>query len=159
MLVELSDSAIAALLSERKLFVSDWRERSEIRIKREDRQRSIPLAGISGDEFLVIARQRQPDPRNFSLILALSRPSNPNRLFHLRRYDGDSHVHHNRFEGNRFRRFHIHEATERYQRLAHSREDGFAVATERFSDLAGAWRCLTEDANVEMNPDLPIHLL
>ncbi len=159
MLVELTDSAIAALLTDQKLLAADWQERPEIRIKREDRQRSITLNGASGGEFIVIARQRPTDQQNFSLVLAVSRPRNPSRFFHLRRYDGNSHVHHNRLEGNRFAGFHIHQATERYQRLANSREDGFAVATDRYSDLTGAWRCLIEDANVGVNLELPFHLL
>ena len=82
----------------------------------------------------------------FSVILMVRVP-NRSRWFRLRRYNGSNHVHRNRIEGTRFREFHMHLATERYQ-LAGQREDAYAEPSNRFSDFDGAVRCLAEDARL-----------
>ena len=154
-----TEAEITALMSEQKSLSDGWREGSPILTKRDDRQRSIELSGVDGHEFVVIGRQHQADRRNFSLVLALLVLDGRRRLFRLRRYDGSSHRHCNRIERERLIGCHIHQATERYQLYANTSEDGFAVATDRYSDLRAAWQCLIDDANLSATPELPDRLL
>ena len=77
------------------------------------------------------------------------RAPDSSRWFRLRRYNGNNHEHDNLIEGNRICDFHIHTATERYQRRG-MREDGYAEATDRFSDYDAAVLCLAEDAALEL---------
>ncbi len=65
-------------------------------------------------------------------------------MIRLRRYNGKSHEHTNRIERDRFYNFHIHMATERYQREAET-EDGYAEPSSKYSDLSGAIECLIDD--------------
>jgi len=74
-----------------------------------------------------------------------------NVLFRLRRYNGRSHQHTNRIEGNTFYDFHIHMATERYQ-VAGYEEYHYAETTDRFADLGGAIRCMIQDCAFELPP-------
>lgn len=66
-----------------------------------------------------------------------------NVLFRLRRYNG-KHWHRNKLEGERFRGFHIHTATKRYQERGFD-EDKFAQRTDRYSGFGSALRCMIED--------------
>ena len=154
--IVVTDAEISALMAEQKILSTAWREESPVITKRNDRQRSVQVSGETGREFVVIARQDQADRNNFSLVLALAETR---RLFRLRRYDGGSHRHRNRIEHERVTGCHIHQATERYQRYANAREDGFAVATDRYSDLGEAWRSLIDDANMSAVAELLDRLL
>ena len=69
-------------------------------------------------------------------------------MFHLRRYNGNSHAHTNKIEKDSFLDFHIHIATDRYQDLTGADEDGFAVPTPRYRDLRGAFHCMLEDCGL-----------
>jgi hypothetical protein len=73
-------------------------------------------------------------------------------LFRLRRYNGKSHEHTNKIEGNTFYEFHIHTATERYQDRGMD-EDAFAEPTTRFSDLNGAIDCMVADCGFDLPPE------
>jgi len=71
-------------------------------------------------------------------------------LFILRRYNGKSHEHKNNLEStNVFYDFHIHTATERYQREG-TKEEYFAEITNRYSTVQEALNCLIEDCNVAL---------
>ena len=65
----------------------------------------------------------------------------------MRRYNGKSHEHTNPLEGETFYDFHIHMATDRYQRTG-NREDTYAEVTDRYTGLDEAVSCLAEDCNV-----------
>jgi hypothetical protein len=81
---------------------------------------------------------------DFSVILGY-KPPHVHSVFRLRRYNGKSHRHTNALEKEMpFYGFHVHTATERYQRPGF-REDHFAVLTNRYSDFQGAILCLLED--------------
>ena len=80
-------------------------------------------------------------------------PAGTNQLFRLRRYNGFSHEHSNELEGNRFYKFQIHIATERYQKETGLREDTFAEETTRYSDIDGAIKCLLHDCGFDMPVD------
>ena len=70
------------------------------------------------------------------------------RIFRLLRYNGRSHPHTNTIEGDRFYDFHIHKATERYQKKG-QKEESYAEVTDRYRDLDGASICMIKDAEFE----------
>src|SRR5438132_9774066 len=76
----------------------------------------------------------------------------------LVRYNGASHPHPNRLEGNRIDFVpHIHRATERYLR-ANLKPEGFAENTTRYTTLSGALHELVNDLHVtglDTKPDHP----
>jgi hypothetical protein len=135
-----SDGDIARLIEERKPLPDDYRSRIQLRPKRGHKEQELNVQGTNGSEFRLILRQNNFNPLDFSIILAY-RPPNSNILFRLRRYDGKSHEHTNRIEGNKFYDFHIHVATQRYQELG-MREDAYAEPTNRFSDFSSALQCM-----------------
>jgi hypothetical protein len=109
----------------------------------------MDLTGQHGSVFRIIIRQGVYNAFDFSVILAYRPPAGP-RLFRLRRYNGKSHEHHNRIEGDRFYDFHVHTATERYQ-LRGMHEDSFAVPTDRYGDLGGAMEALLLDCGFSID--------
>ncbi|MFQ5537795.1 MAG: hypothetical protein ACE5GJ_10115 [Gemmatimonadota bacterium] len=150
MAVRYSDPEIAALIAERKVLPSDWREKVRLRLKRGHKERDFDIDGEGGSEFRLILRQNRINALDFSVILGVRVPDS-NIIFRLLRYNGRSHEHTNHIEGDTFYDFHIHRATERYQE-AGWREDAFAEVTDRYEDLQGALRCLIEDAAVAVPP-------
>ncbi|MCH7764774.1 MAG: hypothetical protein IIB95_13750 [Candidatus Marinimicrobia bacterium] len=83
---------------------------------------------------------------DFSAILAFRKKGYTND-FKLKRYNGKSHEHSNKLEGEKFYDFHIHIATQRYQDIG-KKEESYGKITDRFSNLRGALKCLIEDCNV-----------
>jgi hypothetical protein len=141
--IRLTDAEIARLVAERKPLPDDYRSRLQVRPKRGHRERELELEGAAGGQFLVILRQSDFNPLDFSVILGYRLPG-LSTVFRLRRYNGRSHQHTNRIEGEEFYGFHVHEATERYQALG-AREDTYARPTTRYGDFGGAVDCLLED--------------
>ncbi len=82
---------------------------------------------------------------DFSVIIA-TRLENPNRVFRLRRYNGLSHIHSNKLESQTFFDYHIHSATERYQKLG-LHEESYATPTDRYENFEGAIGCALSDTN------------
>ena len=124
--------------------------RVQMRAKSGHKGRELTIQGKNGNEFRLILRQAAENPLDFSIILGVTSP-NTGQLFRLRRYNGKSHEHGNKIEGNSFYDFHIHEATERYQQLG-ANEDTFARKTDRYSDYRTALECLIRDCGFEL-PD------
>jgi hypothetical protein len=141
--VLLTDSEIAALISETKPLEQGYMSRLQLRPKQGHKEREWDITGINGSGFILILRQNLLNVLDFSVILAYSVQSS-SQVFRLRRYNGKSHEHTNQIERQRFYDFHIHFATERYQ---HSglREDAYAEATNRYGDFQGALDCLVQD--------------
>ena len=111
------------------------------------------LEGALGTQFQIHVRQNHSVAEDFSVILVavLAPPIATGRPeFRLLRYDGGGHTHKNSIEGNTILRApHIHRATERYQRYTNQRRpDGYAEATLRYVDIAGAWHCFCADINL-----------
>jgi hypothetical protein len=106
----------------------------------------LDITGANGSEFRLILRQSLFNILDFSTILAYYGKSS-SQVFRLRRYNGKSHEHTNKIERQTIYDFHIHYATERYQ---HSglREDAYAEATTRYSDIQGALNCLIQDCGL-----------
>jgi hypothetical protein len=148
MAVNLTDAEIASLISERKPLPSDYQQRVQTKPKRGHRERELTLLGAAGSEFRLILREASLNPLDFSAILAWVPPQSTG-AFRLCRYNGKSHEHTNTLELQTFYDFHVHRATERYQRSG-LREDAFAEPTTRYQSFAGALRCLIQDCNLEL---------
>jgi len=144
----LSDADIAGLLTERKPLPEYYQSRLQLRAKSGHKERELDTKGLVGSDFQFIIRQSLLNPLDFSVILGYSMPG-LNVLFRLRRYNGRSHQHTNRIEGNTFYDFHIHTATERYQSMGYD-EDHYAEPTDRFADLNGAIQCMLQDCAFEV---------
>ena len=148
--VRFNDSQIAALIIEAKPLPSDYLSRMTTKPKRGHREQELDVVGAGSNEFQVILRQSLFNPLDFSVILAHKIPRS-NEKFRLRRYNGRSHEHTNKIEGQKFFDFHIHMATERYQDIG-AREDTYAEPTDRYSNILEAIDCLIADCGFEVPP-------
>lgn len=149
------DEKIQELLQERKMFHIGWRKNFTIGDKPNDNQHTLVVMGDAEHEFRITVRINKISPlKNFSVVLGIYYPES-DRVFHLRRYNGNSHQHTNSIPRGQkgFIGFHIHYATEEYQ-IAGEDEDAYAKRTDRYQDVSGALECLMEDANFQGNPTL-----
>lgn len=141
----LTDQQIQALIDEPKLMptglYSSTPALRDTKVGHKGAQ--FDVAGAAGSDFRVMIRQSNANALDFSVILAYL-PKNTSQVFRLRRYNGKSHEHTNPIEKESFYQFHIHLATERYQREGFE-ADKHAEPTDRFNDLAGAIECLLAD--------------
>lgn len=95
-------------------------------------------------QFLLLVRVSPDWADDFSCVLF----HNASPRLILRRHDGARHPHINHLERTRFSNcFHIHTATNRYI-LSSYRDENFAYATDRFSDVTGALHSLMSDCRV-----------
>jgi len=102
-----------------------------------------------GSSFVIKVRISIENPLDFSVILGytLAKSTKP---FLLRRYNGRSHEHKNRLEKEDvFYDYHIHTATERYQREG-SKEEYFAEISGKYTTPREALNCLITDCNVSL---------
>lgn len=156
MATSLTDAEIAALIAEAKPLPDDYLGRVQTKPKRGHRERELDLDGAYGNKFRLILRQSSLNPLDFSVILAWI-PPHSSTPFRLCRYNGKSHEHTNTLDSQTFYGFHIHRATERYQRSG-LREDSFAEPTTRYQDFGGALRSLIQDCGFALpanqHPDL-----
>ena len=139
------DSEINSLLEEEKPLPNNWRVAIKLRKKRGHYERQLSVTSENGTIFHLIVRKSMKNEFDFSVIVAAQLP-NSNRIFRLRRYNGLSHEHTNRIEGEVFYDFHIHYATQRYQKLGMN-EDSYAGRTDRYGDYEGALSCAVSDGN------------
>jgi hypothetical protein len=108
---------------------------------------------ISPDNgFVVKVRQSSINSLDFSAILGYKVPGT-NTIFRLRRYNGSNHDHTNPLERTTLTGFHIHKATERYQRHG-PHHDTFAESTSDHSSLDTAIRALLRDCGFDP-PEIP----
>lgn len=138
-----SDQDIANMLSERKPLPANYQSRIQLRPKRGHKEAELTIEGEQGREYHLILRQSDFNRLDFSIILSVM-PEDSNQRFRLHRYNGKSHTHSNQIEKDSYYDFHIHTATERYQRLG-SREDTFAEPTDRYADFHTAISCMLDD--------------
>ena len=139
-----SDNEIAGLIAEVKPLLPDWHSRMTLKPKRGHREREVDVKGEGGSRFRLILRQAALNPLDFPVILAVLVPKT-NQVFRLLRCNGKSHEHTNRLERETFYDFHIHRATERYQKEEGYREDGYAEVTDKYSDFEGALGTLFDE--------------
>lgn len=140
----LSDEAIRELVAERKAIPDGLRPLGRLTERNRHLRREYEITCETGNCFVVKIRRSSLNPFDFSVILGYQLPG-LNTIFHLRRYNGKSHYHTNPLDENiRFRAFHIHTATERYQSLG-GKPEHFAEITTRYADIEGAIGCLLMD--------------
>ncbi len=142
----ISDAAINLLICETKIIPGGLCPLSLAKgqvERNQHRRKEYEIPCASGNCFVVALRQSMLNILDFSVILGYKMPGF-NTVFRLRRYNGKSHYHSNTIEGQYFHGFHIHTATERYQRIG-SKEDHFAEVTERYYNMESAIDCLLAD--------------
>lgn len=151
MAIFLSDNVIEKLLKESKPLPNNYRSKIQVRPKRGHKESELDITGNEGNDFRLIVRQSNINAFDFSIILAYIPPKST-KLFRLRRYNGKNHQHTNPIEKVTFYDYHIHYATERYQALG-AREDTYAKATDRYSNLHQAVNCMIQDCGFQVPPD------
>lgn len=142
-MVILSDEEIRQLIEEVKDIPGGLRPLPKLTERNQHRRRDYDIRCASGHKFVIAIRESMINPFDFSAILGYNLPE-VNTIFRLRRYNGKSHYHTNTIENEKFRDFHIHEATARYQE-AGSKEDHFARIDKRYFDIDSAVDCLLND--------------
>ncbi len=150
MVILLADPEIDALIHEPKNTPSNLFPLTKLIERDKHRRKDYGVTSPSGNEFVIAVRQSTLDMLNFSAILGYKMPGY-NTVFRLRRYNG-RHEHTNVIERTKLDDFHVHTATERYQKRG-LREDFFAEVTSRHWNLDSALRCLLEDCG--FNPPPP----
>jgi len=143
MTIQLNDNEIGTLLREGKSLPEDFLSHIKPRSKRGHQEFEYEVTGQAGNSYLLKFRQNEINALDFSVIL-LYVPKGSNQYFRLRRYNGKSHEHTNKIEGDTFFGFHIHTATERYQQQGWD-EDAFAELTDRYANFQGATDCMLKD--------------
>ena len=101
---------------------------------------------MEGNLFKIIIRISNFNPSDFSIILAVKMG---NRLFRLKRYNGDSHEHTNRLENEKINGCHIHQATQRYQDSGF-REESYAKKTIKYGDWKKALEVMQRENNFQL---------
>lgn len=140
----LTDREISELVAEPKLVPPDWVTRLVPKQARIGHlRRRLEARGSAGSDFRIEVRQNERDPFDFSAILMYLPPRSA-VPFRLRRYNGRSHQHANKIEGDRFFDYHIHLATERYQVRGFD-PDAYAEPTDRYTLLDQAVRAMATD--------------
>jgi hypothetical protein len=141
----LSDSEIQSLLREKKTLPANWESRMKP-IPKEGtkfKQRQYEFTGDDEHSFRLIVRQNVLNIMDFSIILTFI--DSDKQEYRLIRFNGTHpSIHTNKVEKRSgakkyaFRnKFHIHEATERYQ-LAALDIDGYAVETKQYNSFDAA---------------------
>jgi len=153
--IQFSDNEIDTLIAAPKHLPTDYRRRlSNPRARAYSAQHEEAQLEVSletDETFRIILRKSRINPLDFSVILGYM-PRERLKIFRLRRYNGFyANQHTNKLEGNSFRGFHIHYATERYQ-VAGWDEDGYAQETDRYSTIDGALEALLGDCHF-IRPD------
>ena len=145
----LSDAAIQELIAEAKAMPDGLCPLSKKLIERnQHQQRTFEITGAEGGSFVLYTRQNLINSLDFSAILGYKMPGF-NTVFRLCRYNGKSHTHTNTIEAESFHDFHIHTATERYQRRGGFKEDHFAAIDRRYWSLESAISCLLDDCGFQ----------
>lgn len=139
------DDKINVYLIERKTLPSNFNPQN-IKLRDKGSYSSFDQEAMSdsGNTYKLIVRQSNGNPSDFSIIVGVMLGGT---LFRLRRYNGNSHPHRNKLEGESFDEgFHIHKATQRYQENGFE-EDGFAEKTTRYSNWHDALSTAIKDNN------------
>ncbi len=149
----ITDAQIADLLQEEKFLPDGFPGNIAFKVELGHSRANIPVVSRSGNQYWIKIRQGIENHLDFSVILVFI-DLRLNREIRLRRYNGKSHEHTNRIEKQKFYDFHIHTASERYQKLG-AEEESFAEPTARYSDLLTAIECLVTDCGF-IEPEGPL---
>lgn len=147
MTVVFTDAEIAAFLNEPKILPDDYYEVliNQLKPRGPSKRSTLPVHGAHDNSFHIDIRQAVHNSRDFSVILRVEQRI-VTGSFILRRYNGASHWHTNVLEGDSFRDYHIHIATERYQE-ENRKPEHFAEVTKSYSDVVTALECMINDCN------------
>lgn len=108
------------------------------------------------ENFVLFLRQNKTVQEDFSCGLRWIAPGSEGLI--LVRYNGPSHLHPNRLEGNMLEFVpHIHRVTERYVQ-GNLKPEGFAEPTSKYTTMSGALHELVNDLNItglDTRPDHP----
>jgi hypothetical protein len=156
--VFLTDLQIQELISlQKQMSIDPDSLFSGMREKKGHKGAEHEMPQSDGSSFVIKVRVSIENPMDFSVILGYS-PVSTTKLFLLRRYNGRSHEHKNRMESAEvFYDYHIHQATERYQREG-SKEEYYAEKTGRYSTPREALNCLIADCNISLPPESQLKL-
>lgn len=141
----ISEHEIKKLIEEKKSLHHNWQSLFKIKHKRRFlySERKLTVIGEDNNTFKIVTRQNKTNVFDFSIILVyIDRSGNEYRLV---RYNGKHSSHHtNRWEkangiGNHTFQpeFHIHIATERYQKAGFD-IDGYAEETTKYFNFNSA---------------------
>ncbi len=150
-----TDQEIKAFIQERKVLPDNWANEFKERINRGFKEHYQDITGETGNTFRIIVKTSKFNKLIFSVILVVRIPGSK-KYFPLCRYNGSNHQHTDTIEGDVITGFHIHTATERYQRK--KKVFGYAQSTTRYSDVNEALQCLLSDANFEEPSGLQVSL-
>lgn len=141
----LTEATIDNLIAASKPLPSNWQSRLRPRTKSQYqyRQRDLNVQDIQANQFRVILRQNIQNPLDFSIIVMFD--DTDGSEYRLVRYNG---MHPSRHTNNWEKHqgivsssfgpdFHIHKATERYQRDGYA-IDGYAEPTTSYTDFDSA---------------------
>lgn len=103
-------------------------------------------------KYIIRVRVNTINAFDFSVILMYHQQEDGKRYI-LRRYNGNSHSHKNQIEKDRLRGFHIHLATERYQKAGYNIE-GYAEPTNSYTNWQDALTRMINDCNFQL--DVPL---
>ncbi len=118
---------------------------------------TFDVQGIDGSKFKVKIRQSSKNIFDFSIILSYYVPET-NKFYNLRRYNGSSHRHTNKIEGNVIEyKFHTHIATERYLRGGF-RIEGYAIETDRYHTIEECLIVFLRDCKIVQGNTFPTRL-
>lgn len=143
----LGDIRINQLIKERKSI-----PRSPSKFKRKivggHYRLGTSIISLSGEKYYLYCNESIDDPAEFSVGLGYEK-RDVNKLFLLHRYNAPDYPgHENPIEEEIIDGFHIHIATERYQKFGKKQEEKYATATTRFNDSESALACLLTDCGV-----------
>lgn len=104
-----------------------------------------------GKKYIIRVRVNTINVFDFSVILMYQQECG--KLYILRRYNGSSHSHRNKIEKDRLRGFHMHLATERYQKAGYD-IDGYAESTNSYTNWHDALSKMIADCNFKLDKSL-----
>lgn len=152
-----TDAEITDFINERKILPHDYYSTLIVNRKTTGafKRSELSVQGAQGNLFYIHTRQAVQNIRDFSVILSVENIITTGS-FILRRYNGNSHWHSNPLEKEaRFRAFHIHYATERYQSV-NRKPEHYAQAASNFADIVSALECMITDCGFvepQVNPE------
>ncbi|MCX6676844.1 MAG: hypothetical protein NTU95_02725 [Methanothrix sp.] len=142
----ISDQEIIELIGEEKKLAVNFREQLTLKKKSDKKYQECDLSAKSNKgAFIITVKVNIKDVFDFSIILQYISENGFNYI--LRRYNG-THQHKNILERTLIRGYHIHIATEKYQRSL-LRIDGYAELTDSYKNWKDALAQLIADCNVK----------
>lgn len=146
----ITDQEISDYISEKKILPNSFDlDKILLRDKGTRLEFKQDVQGEEGLMFRIIVAVSKFDPRDFSVIFGLKRG---NKIFKIRRYNGDHGFHRNKIEREEFDGCHIHYATERYQKNGFA-EEGYAETTTKYENWKVALRVMLRENNFKRESD------